>query len=276
MPGAVATHAGWELAWDGCLLMGIVNVTPDSFSDGGLHAGTEQAVEHGLSLCRAGAAIVDVGGESTRPGAEPVTAEEEMERVLPVVAALAEGTDALVSIDTSKHEVARAAIQAGAHLVNDVSGLEDAAMIELLATTGTPAILMHMQGEPRNMQREPRYVDVVSEVEAFLLDRAQRAIASGVPSVAIDPGIGFGKTVEHNLALVRAVPRLAGHGYPVLIGGSRKRTIGLIAGVDSAAQRDPGSISWHLYAASRGAALVRVHDVAGHRQALDVWKALDG
>lgn len=276
MPGSDRTDAGWTLAWEGALLMGIVNVTPDSFSDGGRFAGHDQAVAHGLSLARAGARIVDVGGESTRPGAAPVDAAEESARVLPVIEALVARSDVLVSIDTTKPQVAREAVAAGAHLVNDVTGLRDPDMLAVLADAGVPGVAMHMQGRPRTMQREPRYQDVVAEVEAFLVERAADATRAGVPSVILDPGLGFGKTVEHNLALVRAVPRLAALGHPLLIGGSRKQSIGTITGVEIASARDPGSIALHLHAAARGAGLLRVHDVAGHAQALAVWRAIDG
>lgn len=256
--------------------MGVVNVTPDSFSDGGKFPGPQGAIDHGLALAHAGARILDVGGESTRPGAEPVDAAEEEARVLPVIAALVERSGVLVSVDTNKAEVARAAIEAGAHLVNDVSGLQNPAMIAVLAEAGVPGVIMHMLGEPRTMQQEPRYVDVVAEVEAFLLERAERALGAGVPSVVLDPGLGFGKTVEHNLALVRAVPRLTELGHPLLVGGSRKQSIGAITGVARAADRDPGSIALHLHAAASGAGLLRVHDVAGHAQALAVWTAIYG
>ena len=275
LPCGQRTNGTWTYAWTGPALMGIVNVTPDSFSDGGRLGDAPSAIAHGRALAAAGAVIVDVGGESTRPGAEPVPVDEELRRVMPVIEELADG-NVLVSIDTSEPAVVRAAVEAGAHLVNDVTGLRDPAMLEAVAEAGVPAIVMHMQGQPRSMQDAPRYEDVVAEVESWLLERAAVAQAAGVPSVAIDPGLGFGKTVEHNLELTRGVPRLASHGLPVVVGASRKRSIGRLTGVTEPAERDPGSIAWHLRAALGGAALLRVHDVAGHAQALAVWKALDG
>lgn len=276
LPGGTRTHTGWEVSWSAPRVVGVVNATPDSFSDGGRFASAEDAVAHGVELWRAGAWILDVGGESTRPGATAVAAETELARVLPVVTGLAERTEALLSIDTSKPAVAQAAVAAGAHLVNDVTGLRQPAMRAAVADLGVPAILMHMRGQPRTMQEDPSYVDVVAEVEAFLLDQAAAAEDAGVPSVILDPGIGFGKSLEHNLWLTRATARLAGHGRPLLIGASRKRSIGAITGEARADRRDPGSVAWHLYAARAGAALVRAHDVAAHVQALAVWRALDG
>jgi len=260
--------------------MGIVNVTPDSFSDGGRFAGDPgAAVEAGLAQWHEGAAFVDVGGESTRPGAEPVAESEELRRVLPVVAGLAE-LGVRVSIDTVKPAVADEAVKAGACLVNDVGGLAEPAMRAVCADHGVPAVVVHMQGEPRTMQRAPRYGDVVGEVERALLERAGEARDDGVPSVLIDPGIGFGKTVEHNLALLAATRRLAGHGLPLLVGASRKRMIARLAAAGGEGpephQRLPGSLALHLFAAARGAAMLRVHDVAAHRQALAVRAALDG
>ena len=276
LPGGRRTRDGWEVAWSSTRVMGIINVTPDSFSDGGRFGSANDAVAHGLELWRAGAWILDIGGESTRPGSAPVSEEHELERVVPVIAALAESTDAILSIDTSKAGVARAAVVAGAHLVNDVTGLRRVAMRDAIADLGVPAIAMHMQGEPRTMQDEPNYDDVVGEVEAFLVQQAAVAVEAGIPSVVLDPGIGFGKTVEHNIAVTRAIARLAGHGRPLMIGASRKRSIGSITGEERPDRRDAGSVAWHLYAARAGAALVRVHDVAAHVQALAVWRALDG
>jgi dihydropteroate synthase len=258
--------------------MGIVNVTPDSFSDGGRFVGDPAAaVQAGLAQWRQGAAFVDVGGESSRPGAEHVPEREELRRVLPVVAGLAE-RGVRVSIDTVKPVVAVEAVKAGACLVNDVSGLAAPSMRAVCAEHGVPAVVVHMQGEPRTMQRAPRYRDVVGEVERVLVERARRARADGVPSALIDPGIGFGKTVEHNLALLAATRRLAGHGLPLLVGASRKRMIARLATADGEPpeplRRLPGSLALHLFAAERGAALLRVHDVAEHRQALAVRTAL--
>ncbi|MEJ2290740.1 MAG: dihydropteroate synthase [Deinococcales bacterium] len=277
--GARRCDDGWVLRWRASALMGILNVTPDSFSDGGRFPSGDPAaaVEAGLALREQGAAFVDVGGESSRPGAEGVPEAEEMRRVLPVVAALADA-GVRVSIDTVKPAVAREALAAGACLVNDIRGLDSAEMRAVCAEAGAVAVVMHMQGEPRTMQRAPRYRDVVGEVERTLLQRAQRALDDGVPSVLLDPGLGFGKTVEHNVALLAATPRLAGHGLPLLVGASRKRTIGRLgasgAGEPAPRERLPGTLAAHLYAAERGASMLRVHDVAEHRQALAVLRAL--
>jgi dihydropteroate synthase len=251
--------------------MGIVNVTPDSFSDGGDYEDVSVAIEHGLALMAAGADLVDVGGESTRPGSAGVPAEVELARVLPVVRALADA-GAWVSIDTRKPAVAEAAVAAGAHMVNDVTGLANPDMVAVCAELGVPAIAMHMKGDPVTMQLDPTYDDVVAEVSEWLDTRARQALDAGVPSVLVDPGIGFGKTLEHNLALLRSLDSLTP--WPVVVGASRKRSIGELAGEPVAARRDPGSIAAHLFAIDRGAAIVRVHDVAGHVQAVRVWSAL--
>jgi dihydropteroate synthase len=261
-----------QLTWRGAALMGIVNVTPDSFSDGGRLPAIDDAVAAGVRLATEGALVVDVGGESTRPGAEPVAASEEERRVVPVIEVLA-AHGVLVSIDTRKPDVAAAALAAGARIVNDVGGLRDPAMVEVCAAAGAPAVIMHMQGEPLTMQREPRYADVVAEVHAFLDAAADRALAAGVPDVVVDPGIGFGKTVLHNLALLRATERLAAR-RSVLVGASRKGFIDRIAAVPRPAERLGGSIAVHLDAARSGAALLRVHDVEQHRQALKLEAAL--
>ena len=270
------------LRWSGSALMGIVNVTPDSFSDGGrLVEATGRSVDVAAAVdlahrqIAAGARIVDVGGESTRPGAQPLDADEERRRILPVIERLADAGRAIVSVDTRRADVARDALAAGAHLVNDVGGLRDPAMRAVCAEAGVPAVAMHMRGEPRTMQDDPRYADVVTEVEAFLSEQASQAEAEGVPTVVIDPGWGFGKRDEHNLALLRALPRLVAGGRPVLLGASRKGTIGRMADEPDPRRRDPGSYVVHLEAARLGAALLRVHDVAGQRQALAVRAALD-
>lgn len=254
--------------------MGILNVTPDSFSDGGAFVTLEAARSQAKGMLEAGAFVLDVGGESTRPGAEPVGAAEELDRVLPVIRALREETDALISVDTFKPEVALEAVRAGANLVNDVSGLRDAAMVEVCADAGVPVVIMHMQGNPQTMQRDPSYDDVSEEVFAYLTEAAQRALGAGVPSVVLDPGIGFGKTLAHNLELTRHLGDLTACPYPVLLGASRKGSIGELTGVQNAALRDPGSVAFHLFAAQRGAALLRVHNVTAHAQALSVWNAL--
>lgn len=274
VPGARRDAQGWTLAWRGPALMGVLNVTPDSFSDGGRLRGPDEAIAAGLQLHREGALFVDVGGESSRPGAGAVPARDELRRVVPVVEGLA-AAGVRVSVDTVKPAVAEAAVAAGACLVNDIRGLRDEAMRRVCARSGVPAVVMHMQGEPRSMQRAPRYRDVVAEVEAFLLAAARRALDDGVPGVMIDPGIGFGKRLEHNLALLAASARLAGHGLPLLVGASRKSMIQRLAGETPAQARLPGTLALHLYAAERGASLVRVHDVAEHAQALAVLGAVD-
>jgi dihydropteroate synthase len=256
-------------------VMGIVNVTPDSFSDGGLFLDAEAAAEHGLELAAEGAAVLDVGGESTRPGAEPVAADEEAARVVPVVERLsAEGLQ--VSIDTSKLEVARAALDAGATIVNDVAAFRFAPELAgLVAERGAGCVLIHMLGEPRTMQRDPRYDDVVSEVRAFLEERLAFAVAEGVPEerVWLDPGIGFGKSVEHNLELLRRLDEIVAIGRPVVIGTSRKSFLGKLAGGRPEAERLPGTIATNVLAMERGATVFRVHDVAPVLDALAVAAA---
>ncbi|ATQ44849.1 dihydropteroate synthase [Caulobacter mirabilis] len=260
--------------------MGIVNVTPDSFSDGGRFIGHGEALTHARRLIAEGADLLDIGGESTRPGAAPVDETEEIARTAPLITAIRAESDIPISIDTMKPAVARAAATAGATIWNDVAALRfspDAPAVA--AELGCEVILMHMLGEPRTMQDAPRYDDVVGEVEAFLLDRAAVAEAAGVARAKIwlDPGIGFGKTVAHNLALLAALPRLCGHGYPLLLGASRKR---FIAGIDptatEATDRLGGSIAVHLHGARAGAAAVRVHDVREMVQALKVQAAVEG
>ncbi|MDO8392403.1 MAG: dihydropteroate synthase [Actinomycetota bacterium] len=259
------------LAGDDTLLMGVVNVTPDSFSDGGRYYELADAVAHGMRLLAEGADIVDVGGESTRPGAAPVAADEELRRVLPVVRDLA-AAGAAVSIDTRHAEVAEAALAAGACLLNDVSGLRDAAMRRAAAAHGVPVVVMHMPvDDPAVMQQHTSYVDVVDAVVAFLREQAALALAEGVPSVIVDPGFGFGKTVEQNLQLVRRLHDVVNLGYPVLVGASRKRFIGVLSGVTAPEERLGGTLAVHLACVQRGARVVRVHDVAAHRQALAVW-----
>lgn len=271
--GAPLPDGESSLRWRGPALLGVLNLTPDSFSDGGRLADEAVALAAGLEARELGALVVDVGGESTRPGAAPVSAREELRRVLPTITGLA-AAGVVLSIDTRKPEVAREALAAGARIVNDIGGLSDPLMREVCAAAGAPAIIMHMQGEPRTMQAEPRYDDVVAEVHDYLLAAARRALSAGVPDVLIDPGIGFGKTTEHNLELLRASDRLAGSGHGLLIGASRKRFIGSLSGGAAAAERLGGTLAAHLYAADRGAAMLRVHDVAAHRQALQVSAAL--
>ncbi|HUR69986.1 MAG TPA: dihydropteroate synthase [Candidatus Thermoplasmatota archaeon] len=261
------------------MIMGVVNVTPDSFSDGGKHPSEGTAVAHGLALLREGADILDVGGESTRPGAAPVSAEDELRRVLPVVKRLA-AAGARVSVDTWKASVARECLEAGAHVVNDVTAGRDPAMFDVVARAGAGLVLMHMQGEPRTMQHAPRYDDVVKEVASFLVERARAAKAAGIARerIALDPGIGFGKAPEHNLALVRGLRDIARLGHPVLVGASRKMFIGLLtkegAEVPSPVDRLEGTLAAHLVARERGADVIRAHDVRAHRRAFAVADAI--
>jgi len=262
------------------MVMGVVNVTPDSFSDGGRFFDRETAIEHARRLIAEGADILDIGGESTRPGAASVSAEEEIDRVVPVIEAIRTESAAPLSIDTMKPEVARAARAAGATAWNDVTALgwaEDS--MATAAELGCPVILMHMQGEPRTMQDDPRYEDVVAEVRAFLLGRAEAAVAAGVDreSIWLDPGIGFGKTLAHNLELLRNLPRLTDLGFPLVMGVSRKRFIRAIdATAQSVDDRLGGSLAAALWCAAHGAAVIRVHDVRETVQALSVLEAIEG
>ncbi len=256
------------------IVMGVVNVTPDSFSDGGEWLDPRAAIAHGRDLVAQGAAILDIGGESTRPGARPVTEAEELRRVLPVLEELA-GAGARLSIDTSKAAVAAAAIDAGATVVNDVTALRgDPAMAALVAQRGCDVCLMHMLGEPRTMQRDPRYDDVVDDVKAFLAQRLEVAVGAGISEqrVWLDPGIGFGKTIDHNLELLARLDEIVALGRPVVIGTSRKSFLGTIAGRD-AGERVPATIATNVLALERGARVFRVHDVAQARDALLVAAA---
>ncbi len=260
------------------LVMGIVNVTPDSFSDGGRWATTERAVEQALRLAEQGADVLDIGGESTRPGADPVTEGQEIDRVAPVIAAIRARWDGVISIDTMKPAVARAAVAAGAAMWNDVTALTHAPdSAAVAAELGCDVVLMHMKGEPRTMQADPRYDDVVAEVAAYLNDRAQAAMAAGVARdrIWLDPGIGFGKTLAHNMALTAHLQALTALGFPVLYAASRKRTIQAIdATATQADDRLGGSLALALEGARRGARMVRVHDVRETVQALKVQAAV--
>ena len=259
-------------------VMGIVNVTPDSFSDGGLHLDPDRAAARARDLVAQGAAIVDVGGESTRPGSEGVSLDEELRRVVPLLERLA--GEVPVSIDTSKAEVARRAVGLGAEMVNDVTALRgDPAMAETVAQTGAYLCLMHMQGPPRTMQRDPIYGDAASEVAAFLEERMRVAIDVGVPEelICLDPGLGFGKRDEHNLELIRRLDVLLALGRPVLVGFSRKRTLGRLLGdPDAPRGTDAASVGAALSAFHRGASILRVHDVRLHVEALTVAAAVEG
>jgi len=259
------------------LVMGVLNVTPDSFSDGGRFLETTAAVEQGVRLAGEGAAILDIGGESTRPGAAVVTEEEELHRVLPVIEQLRARTSAVISIDTSKPRVMRAAAAAGAGIINDVRALREPGALEAAVATDCAVCLMHMQGEPRTMQQAPHYVDVVGEVNAFLMERVDRARAAGVGGdrLVIDPGFGFGKTLEHNLQLLRRLAELAAHGVPLLAGLSRKSMIGRLTGRPEG-ERIYGSIALALIAVQKGARIIRAHDVAATLDALRTLNAVQG
>lgn len=256
-------------------VMGIVNVTPDSFSDGGQHVATERAIAHALQLVDEGADILDIGGESTRPNAEPVTLAEELRRVLPVIEGLAGQVSIPLSIDTYKPEVMRQAVTAGATLVNDVRALQEPGAIEVVAATDAGICLMHMPGTPQTMQNDPRYDDVVGEVKSFLLARAAACEAAGIARerIVIDPGFGFGKRTVHNVALLRHLQTFADTDYPVLVGISRKSILGQITG-NAVADRLPASLAAAVMAALSGAAIVRVHDVKATRDALAVVQAV--
>jgi dihydropteroate synthase len=257
--------------------MGVVNVTPDSFSDGGRYLDAEAAIAHGLELESEGAAILDVGGESTRPGADPVPEAEELRRVIPVIEGLIErGAGARVSIDTSKSGVAARALQAGATLVNDVTALRaDPEMAAVVAAAGADCCLMHMLGDPRTMQDDPRYDDVVSDIKAFLAERMAFAVRAGIAEerILLDPGIGFGKTVEHNLELLRRLREFLDLGRPLVIGTSRKSFLGRLTGQQSADDRVAATIATNVLAYERGARVFRVHDVAPVHDALTVTAA---
>jgi len=258
------------------LLMGIVNITPDSFHDGGRFIAAGDAIDHARRLVEEGADLLDLGGESTRPGAQPVPAEEELRRVLPVLEAVRD-LGAPVSIDTRQPALMRASLAAGAAMINDVNALRAPGALEAVAGTDASVCLMHMQGEPRTMQQAPRYADVVGEVTASLEARIAACVAAGIDRgrIVIDPGFGFGKRLEDNLALARALPRLA-RLAPVLVGLSRKSMIGALTGRAASADRLTGSVTAALWAARRGAAILRVHDVAATRDALAVWRQLEG
>jgi dihydropteroate synthase len=262
----------------GPVLVGVLNVTPDSFSDGGEFFDLGKAASRAAAMLDEGAEIIDVGGESTRPGSDPVPQEEEVRRVVPVIQKiLAERPDAIVSIDTYRAATAEAALEAGARIVNDVTALRgDPRMAAVAADAGCPLILMHMLGEPKTMQRDPRYDDVVREVRDFLAGRAGHAIAAGVEpeNIILDPGIGFGKTLEHNLALLRRLDSLVELGFPVLFGASRKRFIGRITGVEDARDRVFGTMAANVLAYERGATFFRVHDVRPNREALAIAEAV--
>ncbi len=260
----------------GCLVMGILNVTPDSFSDGGLFLDAERAVAHGLEMAAQGAALIDVGGESTRPGAQAVPPAEQIRRVVPIIGALAEKIDIPISIDTHHVEVARAALMVGASILNDITALSDKQMAELAAQQQVPVVLMHMQGTPATMQVEPRYEDVVTEVRDFLLARCERARSFGIAKerLFIDPGIGFGKTLQHNLLLLRHLDALVATGYRVLVGSSRKAFLGKLTGKEKPADRIFSTAATVALCAAAGVSIVRVHDVAEMADVVKVTNAI--
>ncbi|MGB6008543.1 dihydropteroate synthase [Castellaniella sp.] len=265
----------FQLSLERPLVMGIVNVTPDSFSDGNAHFRADQAIAHGLRLIREGADLLDIGGESTRPGAQAVPANEEWRRILPVIQGLRDGGVPL-SVDTCKADVMRRAVQAGADMINDISGFAAPDAVDAVRDAGCALCLMHMRGEPRTMQQEPVYDDVVAEVRDYLAAGARRLRDAGIAAerIVLDPGFGFGKTVAHNYALLRHLPQVMGGDYPSLVGVSRKSMIGAVTG-RPAAQRLGGSVAAALAGAARGAHILRVHDVADTVDALRVWAAVE-
>jgi dihydropteroate synthase len=265
------------LSFERPLVMGVVNVTPDSFSDGGQFLDPATAIAHGKSLCTAGADILDIGGESTRPGAEPVSPEEEIRRVVPVIEGLNE-LGVPISIDTRHAVVMKAALAAGADIINDVSALShDSDSMAVAAGSDVPVILMHAQGTPQTMQDDPYYEDVVAEVAAYLQERVKACVAAGIDAkrLILDPGIGFGKTLDHNIALMAGLGELVALGHPVLLGASRKRFIGALTGVEAAENRVSGSVAAALAGIAQGVHIVRVHDVAETCQAIAVWQAIE-
>jgi dihydropteroate synthase len=274
---AVLHCRGRVLGLERPVVMGVLNVTPDSFSDGGKFVRLDAAVERGVQMAEEGAAIIDVGGESTRPGAQPVGLDEELRRVIPVIARLRPRTQAIISVDTSKPEVMHAAAAAGAAMINDVRALREPGALEAAETSGCAVCLMHMLGEPRTMQDSPTYQDVVAEVRRFLGDRVQACLVAGLPAerIVLDPGFGFGKTPAHNLQLLRHLGELSLNGLPVLAGLSRKSLAGTLTG-RAPAERVHGSVALAVIAALNGARILRVHDVAATLDALKVVAAVRG
>lgn len=258
------------------LITGILNVTPDSFSDGGIAFKKADAVRRAFQMEEEGADIIDIGGESSRPGSAPVSLKEELKRIIPVIETVRRKSKIPISIDTVKPEVARRAVEAGADAINDIGGFTDPGMVEVAALCKKPVIVMHMKGTPQTMQKKPRYknvLGVVGEVASFLKKRCDVLKKNGVEKIIVDPGIGFGKTLRHNLELLKNLDRLCVLGFPVMVGASRKSMIGMITGA-AVTDRLGGSIAVHLWALANGAAIIRVHDVAEHKQALDVFTRL--
>jgi dihydropteroate synthase len=277
MSSPLLVCAGRTLDLRHARVMGVVNVTPDSFSDGGRFVTAQEAIDEGLRQVEAGAALIDVGGESTRPGSQPVPEAQELSRVLPVIEGLRRACHAIISVDTSKPAVMRAAAAAGAGLINDVRALRETGALEAAAASGCAVCLMHMQGEPRTMQRAPHYVDVLTEVRSFLLERVAASRAAGIGSerLLIDPGFGFGKNLAHNLALLRGLRTLGADGPPLLVGLSRKSMLGTLT-QRPAGERAAGSVALGVIAALNGARIVRAHDVAATVDALKVLAAVYG
>ena len=260
------------------IVMGILNTTPDSFSDGGKFTLVETALSHAMAMVNDGAEIIDVGGESTRPGAQAVSVEDEIQRVVPIIRAIRQQSDVSISIDTSKPEVMRAAVNAGANLVNDVNALRAPGAVELCAELSVPVCIMHMQGEPRTMQTDPQYKDVVEDIIEFLADRIEVCVKAGVErkNIIVDPGFGFGKTLEHNLQLLNRLDEFGRLGVPVLAGISRKSMLGTILGESDAEKRLHASVAAAVLAWARGAKIFRVHDVKPTADALKLCMAMDG
>lgn len=281
MRGELLLRDGRKLPWgDRTSVMGILNVTPDSFYPASRRGSVEEAVETAIRMRQAGARIIDIGGESTRPGSDPVDADEEAERVVPVVSAIRETCpDLLLSVDTYRAATARAAVEAGADIVNDVSGLcADADMAETVAKLGVPVVIMHAKGTPKTMQKAPYYKDVVAEVEEFFRRQIDAALSAGIhrDRIILDLGIGFGKTAEHNLTLLRNLDRFVAMDYPHLVAVSRKRTISAVLGVDSPEERLNGTLALTAYAAMKGASMVRVHDVKENAEVVRMLEAVRG
>ena len=266
-------RGGYSLSFDKTVVMGVLNVTPDSFSDGGLFVDVESAVTHAKQMVSKGAGIIDVGGESTKPGSEPVSADAELARVAPVIKRLVAELEVPISIDTMKPLVARECLELGVHLVNDVTGLRDAKMAEVAASFNSPVVIMHMQGEPKTMQENPSYTDVVSDVLGFFRERIKKAEDAGVKDIVIDPGIGFGKTTSHNLQLLKRLSEFKELGKPILVGPSRKSFIGNISNLP-VSERLEGTLAAVSIAVLNGANLVRVHDVLQCKRAVEIAEAI--
>jgi len=262
-----------DLAADKTLIMGVLNVTPDSFSDGGKFIDVDKAVAYAKQMVSDGAFIIDVGGESSRPGSDPISEEEELKRVIPVIEKLVDEISVPISIDSTKPTVVKAALEKGASIVNDINGLRDDEMISVVASFNVPVIIMHMQGSPKSMQDNPSYTDVVSEVKEFLQLQASKAEDAGISTIILDPGIGFGKKLEDNLKLIKHLDKIKELGYPVMVGASRKSFIEMITGAKMD-ERIPGTLAAHSIAVLKGADILRVHDVKEAKQAAEIVDAI--